>query len=76
MLDVDQKNAWGQKDAGKWMLKVRKMQESAQRKKSDIFTISRPRKSGEHHKAKDGTEVLSGNIINIKFVIDDPRTPN
>nr|KAJ0228135.1 hypothetical protein LSAT_V11C100010040 [Lactuca sativa] len=45
-------------------------------KKGDIFTIARPYKRGEPHKAKDDTEVLSGNILNIKFLIDDPRPPN
>lgn len=64
-FDVDKNKSLPQKDARK-----------CQDKKSDIFAISRPRKRGEPKKVEDDIEVLSLNILNIRFLIDDPRPPN
>lgn len=64
-FDADQKNIQAKKDIGK-----------RQEKKSDSFTITRPRKRSEPYEVEDNIEVLSINILNMTFSTEDPRPPN
>lgn len=59
------KNARSQKDVVKH-----------QDKKRDVFTITKPHKRSEPQETEVDIKVLSRIILNITFLIEDPRPPN